>query len=198
MAITTYRWAAGPPDAPVPSPRQIAQEIVVTMHLATGRVGTTPPPTQTKADSKGVIGLPIWLWIDQPSENTTGPMTRSSSGYGTTVTATATLARVEWTMRSAGAHTGAPVVARVTCKGRNAAGTPFTESMLPADGSAIASPTCGLPASQNTQPGNYTITATAYWSVAWNGAGESGTFEVPTTGQSGTITLTEMQALVDH
>ena len=53
------------------------------------------------------------------------------------------------------------------------------------------SPTCGY---RYTKQGEYTVRATSYWEVAWNGIGRSGTIPLTFT-STATITMGEVQVL---
>jgi hypothetical protein len=157
------------------------------MNLTTGQIGSTPPASSSNPSSVGAVGLPIWLWVANRAENTTGPITRSASGGALTVTATGTLDRVEWTLtRPNGSTVGA-----ITCSGANAPGTPY-------DGrnSAEPSPTCGFGADLNNSPGNLTLTGTAHWSVEWRGGSQEGDIDFTAPGNSTQIRIGELQMLV--
>lgn len=157
------------------------------MQLTMGQIGSTPPTYSSNPDAVGAIGLPIWLWIANRAENTIGPITRSASDGVLAVSATGTLNRVEWTLADANGIT----VGAITCDGANAPGTPY-------DGrnSAEPSPTCGFGPDLNSSPGNLTLTGTAYWSVEWQGGGQTGQIEVPPQSNSTQVRIGELQALV--
>ncbi|MFI6424907.1 hypothetical protein [Promicromonospora sp. NPDC050880] len=155
-----------------------------------GQIGSTPPATTSNQGAVGTIGLPIWLWIANPAENTTGPIVRTAEGGSLSVTATGTLDRVEWTLADGNGTT----VGAISCDGANAAGTPY-------DGrnSAEPSPTCGFGADLNSSPGNLTLAGTSYWVVEWQSSnGESGQIPFTSTTNSAQIRIGELQALVRH
>jgi hypothetical protein len=183
----TLDWAPGPPAQTGPSAEELARRAVATMQLTMGQIGSTPPASTDNPNAVGAIGLPIWLWIADRAENTTGPITRSASDGGLSVSATGTLDRVEWTLTDGNGAT----VGAITCDGSNAPGTPY-------DGrdSAEPSPTCGFGADLNSSPGNLTLTGTAYWSVEWQGGGQSGQIDVPAQSNSTQIRIGELQAIV--
>ncbi|WP_189668969.1 ATP/GTP-binding protein [Promicromonospora soli] len=157
------------------------------MNLSMGEIGSTPPASTNDPNAVGAIGLPIWLWIANRAENTVGPIVRSASDGGLTVSATGTLNRVEWTLTDANGAT----VGAITCDGANAPGTPY-------DGrnSAEPSPTCGFGADLNSSPGTLTLTGTAYWVVEWQGGGQTGQIDVPAQSNSTQVRIGELQALV--
>src|SRR5690606_36042620 len=164
----TFDWAEEAPAAPGPSAAELAQRAVAAMNLSMGAIGSTPPSMSDDASAVGPVGLPVWLWIADRAENTTGPISRTSSAGGLSVTATGRLDRVEWTL----VGSDGSVIGAISCDGENAPGTPY-------DGrnTAEPSPTCGFGADLNAQPGKLTLTGTAYWVVDWQGGGQSGQIE---------------------
>jgi hypothetical protein len=183
----SFYWSPTAPTAPGPSPRELAERAVASMNLSMGEIGSTPPASTNNPNAVGAIGLPIWLWIANRAENTVGPIVRSASDGGLTVSATGTLNRVEWTLTDANGAT----VGAITCDGANAPGTPY-------DGrnSAEPSPTCGFGADLNSSPGTLTLTGTAYWVVEWQGGGQTGQIDVPAQSNSTQVRIGELQALV--
>jgi len=143
---------AAPP--PPPDPETVVPAAIDKMNLRAIDIGLTPL-NHGEPDSRGIIGFPTWLWVEDPGESTTGPITASASSGGTTVTATGELDRIEWDM-------GDGTV--VTCYGP---GTPWHESMGKQD-----SPTCGH---RYEKAGVYTVEARSFWEINWTGGGESGT-----------------------
>ncbi|MGB8384434.1 MAG: hypothetical protein WCG47_24895, partial [Dermatophilaceae bacterium] len=92
--MTMQYWAASAP-APPPDPRQLAQQAVASMNLSAITIGLVPEPEE---GAVGLVGMPNWMWVENPSENTWGPITRSASAAGWTVTATGRVSQVEWSM----------------------------------------------------------------------------------------------------
>ena len=168
-AGVSLRWAAGPPDEG-PSPAELARRAVAQMDLDPGNVGITP-----NNDEPAIFGFPTWLWVNNPAENTTGPITTSVTEDDLTVTATGTLDRIEYDMGDGGS---------VTCAGADAPGTPYDTSYDPpgtTGANAAHSPTCGYMYTDTSagQPGEaFTITATSYWNVEWSGGGQNGTIPI--------------------
>jgi hypothetical protein len=153
MPLTT-RWSATAPAGPAapPDPAALARQAIAVMQLHAIRIGIVPEP---RPGSVGIIGMPTWMWAENRDRRTWGPITRSASAGGFTVTATATVGRVVWSMGDG---------ATVTCTG---SGTPYADSY-----GKKSSPTCGH---TYTRQGTYTVRATSYWTVRWNGLGRSGT-----------------------
>lgn len=159
------------PVAPAVDPLVLARQAISQMNLSAITVGIVPDPLPGRV---GIIGMPTWMWAEGPSENTTGPITRSASSAGNVVTATATVKRIVWDMGDG--HT-------VTCTGP---GTRYEDRY-----GKTNSPTCGY---TYTRQGDFTVTATSYWEVAWNGMGQSGVIPL-TFSRSASITMGEIQVL---
>jgi hypothetical protein len=186
----SFYWSADAPVPVGPSAEELAQRALVALNLKMGQIGSTPPATTSSADAVGAIGLPIWLWIANPAENTIGPITGDPEPGlgGLSVTARGTLDRVEWTLTSADGST----IGAITCDGANAPGTPY-------DGrnSAEPSPTCGFGPDLNNSPGTLTLTGAAHWVVEWqSNEGQSGVIPFTPPPNSTQIRIGELQALV--
>lgn len=176
-----HYWAAAAPGAG-PSPRELADRAVAAMDFRAPEIGLTGQGAD--ADSMQIIGLPTWMWVSDPDEHTVGPITRSASAGGITVTATGTLDRIVWSMGDG---------STVTCDGAAARGTRYDASY-----GASPSPTCGHWYTRTSagQPREaYAVTATSYWTVAWAGGGQSGT--IPLTFERSTqLPVGELQVLL--
>jgi hypothetical protein len=154
-----------------PDPRQLATQLIASMNLAPITIGIVPDPLPGRV---GIIGMPQWMWAENPSETTVGPMTRTLTQGATTVTATATMTRIAWNMGDGSV---------VTCGN---AGTKYEDRY-----GKTPSPTCGY--YYRTQ-GAFTVTATSYWNVGWTGGGQSGTLPLTFT-STASITMGEIQVL---
>jgi hypothetical protein len=62
-------WAATPPALPPPDPRVLAQQAMDSMNLKAINIGIVP---EDRPGSIGIIGLPSWMWVEAPAENTDG------------------------------------------------------------------------------------------------------------------------------
>lgn len=169
----TYQWAAATPAAvaPPPDPQVLAREAVAAMELRAVRIGIVP---EDRPGSVGLIGLPTWMWVENPGRTSWGPISRSASAAGYSVTATGRVDRVMWAMGD-----GSTVVCRTP-------GTPYADSF-----GGRSSPDCGH---TYTRQGTYTVRATSYWVVTWAGIGETGTIPLSFT-ESTVITMGEAQVL---
>lgn len=148
-------WAADPPQAQV-DPAIVAQRAVDKMLLRGPEIGITPKP-----GGKGVVGMPVYMWTEKSAE-TYGPNTASASAGGVTVTATAKVSKIVWTMGDG---------KTVTC---TTAGTPYK-----AEYGKKPSPDCGHrynTPSSTTGTGKFHVTATSTWTIDWqvNGGGQTG------------------------
>lgn len=148
------------------------------MGLRAIEIGMSPSP-----NGAGVVGQPTWLWVQDPGERTTGPITRTASAGSVTVTATARLERIVWDMGDG---------AQVVCTGT---GTPYT-----ADRGRSASPDCGHTYTRESgyEPGQrYTVTATSEWVVEWRGAGQTGSLDLDGLARNVQVSVGEAQVLVN-
>jgi hypothetical protein len=167
-------WSASSPAGPAapPDPRVLALRAITTMRLRAIRIGIVP---EAQAGSVGIVGMPTWMWVADPGQHTWGPITRTASSAGYSVTATAKVQRVVWAMGDGNT---------VTCTKR---GTPYADSF-----GKRASPDCGY---TYTRQGTYTVRATSYWRVTWAGIGQSGTIPLDFT-RTAVITMGEAQVLI--
>jgi hypothetical protein len=174
-------WLANPPDSPGrgSTPYQIAQQAIARLNLNAISVGIVPEPGPGKM---GVVGMPVWMWVENPSPTTYGPATITASAGGITVTLTAKVEKVEWNMGDG----TAPVVC-------TSAGTPYADHFGKRD-----SPTCGHQyetTSWNQPRHTFTVTASSYWRIDWAGAGQSGTIRTNPLEQTVELRVGEAQVL---
>lgn len=171
-AVWTF-WAATRPAGPAapPDPKVLARRAVAAMTLHAVGIGIVP---EDKPGKVGIVGFPQWMWVQDPGPATMGPVTRAASAGGYTVTATATVDHLVWNMGDG---------TSVTCNGP---GTPYEDRFGQQD-----SPTCGY---RYAHPGDYTVTATSYWTVRWSGIGQTGTIPLTFT-KTTHITMGEVQVL---
>ena len=141
------------------------------MGLRAITIGIVPEPLPGRV---GIIGLPTWMWVDNPTETTLGPISRTASAGGYSVTAIARVSRIVWSMGDG---------TSVTCTGP---GTRYEDRF-----GKTPSPTCGH---RYSRQGTYTVRATSYWDVTWSGVGRSGHLTLDLTSAT-TITMGEIQVL---
>lgn len=140
---------------PPPDPGSLARRAVAEMQLRPITIGIAP---DDEPGSVGLVGMPIWLWAENPGDQTIGPISHSVSEGGFTVTATAKVDRVRWSLGDGGVK---------TCAGP---GTPYKLKY-----GITESPTCGY---RFDEQGEFTVTARSDWIVNWTGIGETGSFRV--------------------
>lgn len=139
------------------NPEQIARSLLARLNLDPVDIGMVP---REGARSMGVVGLPVWMWVDNPSRTTWGPATINAGN----MSLTARVQKVVWEMGDG---------TKVTC-GKGAEWTS-------AEGTK-ESPNCGH---IYEKQGRYTVRATSYWEADWAGYSRSGTipFTLSTTRQ---------------
>ena len=94
--IVSQFWSASPPGVGAPpDPAQLARQAIAVMNLHAVRIGIVP---EARPGRVGLVGMPVWMWADAPDPATWGPVTKSASAGGYTVTATAKVNRVVWAM----------------------------------------------------------------------------------------------------
>lgn len=168
-------WMENAEPVPPPDPAVLAEQAVATMNMTAIDIGSYPHTTQRSPDSIGIIGWNVWMWVSDASAETFGPITKSASAGGYTVTATAQVTEVVWDMGNGDT---------VTC----GKGTKYT-GMGTSD---IKSPTCGY---RYTDDGDYQISATTHWQVNWSGIGQSGTIEMDLVTPAEQLTVAEIQVV---
>ena len=158
QSFVTPDWREEPPaGVDRLTPGQAAQRLIRTFVLK------GPDFTTTVAErGHGAVGLPVWIWVpegNQKSDNW-GPYTKTATLGGVTVTATAKVSSVKYSMGDGGS---------VTCRGP---GVAYFVSR-----SQVDSPSCGYKYSRMSPDEGrdaYTVNADATWSVHWSGGGQSG------------------------
>lgn len=137
--------AAGNPGAV--DPAVLARSLLARMRLYAITPGITP--LSKAPDSMGLVGLPVWLWVESPTRSTWGPSSIAAGG----ISMTAKVESITWEMGDG---------TRLSC----GQGTEWT----PARG-AVPSPTCGH---VYDQQGTFRVRAISHWAARWSGYGQSG------------------------
>ena len=128
------------------------------LNLAPINMGIAPTPLDQNPDSLGAVGLPVWLWVETPSSNSTGPtLTSSASERGYTVTIRAQMTGIDWDLGDGGQV--------ITC----GLGNRFDPKTMGPETPV----SCGRQHGYQKQ-GEYTITATSHWKIEWGGIGRTG------------------------
>lgn len=147
-------------------PEAIARSLLNQMHLTKIEMGMVP---RQGATNVGTVGVPVWMWVENPTPQTWGPNTISAGG----VTLTARATKVVWSMGDG---------SKVTCQ----QGTKWT-----VPDKLHKSPTCGHVYKKR---GRVTITATTYWTAHWSGHGQSGDIRFQLS-NTRSLPITEIQAI---
>jgi hypothetical protein len=170
-------WLPGPPEVGM-TPEQAARAVVRRMDLRAADIGIVP---EDRPGSIGAVGAPVYMWTARGPARF-GPQTLTGSAGGVTISATARVDRIVWSMGDG---------ATVTCR---TPGTPYEDRY-----GFNPSPDCGHRYNRTStgQPGNaYPITATSFWVVNWTGPGGSaGQITLDLTSRT-SIQVGELQALV--
>jgi hypothetical protein len=164
---TELIWSPTNP-ANTPTPAELAQQAIKDLPLRGPGIGISANLTPS---GSGTVGLPVWLWTAVTDE-TWGPISRTATVPGLSVTATAKAQSIRWQMGDGNA---------ITCH------NPGTRYETRYGNSA--SPTCGYqysaPSSTLGNPhGRFTIMATTAWRIDWAGGGDAGTLTVTRQSQS--------------
>ena len=134
---------------PKPAAHFLAAAFRETRQLKPIEIGLVP----LGPDAMTVVGMPVWLWVDDPSRTTWGPASIAAGG----MTLTAEVGSVTWDMGDG---------TTLTC----GKGTEWKRGM-----GGEPSPTCGH---TYEKQGSYTIRARSHWVARWSGYGQSGMIPV--------------------
>jgi hypothetical protein len=147
----------------------LARTLLARLQLKPITIGWTP----LRAAAMGIVGVPTWLWVQNPGRVTWGPATISAGG----VSLTAQVESVTWDMGNGD---------DVRCANK---GTAWARGM-----GADPSPTCGY---TYQEQGRYTVTATAHWVARWSGYGRSGAIPLALS-QERMLEVGEIQVIVTN
>ncbi|MBB1033575.1 ATP/GTP-binding protein [Dietzia sp. CQ4] len=165
--------------------RGIASDAAATIGIEAIDIGIVPEDIEGRV---GLVGMPVWMWVENPSPETIGPMQRVVTSGPVVVTLNATMLAVGWDMGDGGHQ---------LCAGALAPYTPYTD--VAGDS---PSPTCGYRYSRSSlrQPGEkFEVTATSTWQVTWTAttpAGATGGVIPMARSSSTNIKVGENQVLV--
>jgi hypothetical protein len=170
-----------PPGLQVLPPGVAAERLISTFQLRGIDIGMAPEVNPAWGHRRSYVGVPVWLWVENPQPLTWGPYTETATLGGQTITATARVTSVRWDMGDGGSQ---------VCGGT---GTAYTTGYGVTD-----SPTCGYryrTTSESQGGDRYTVTPTSQWVVEWTSvAGPSGTINL-TTSSSVPLEVNELQTV---
>lgn len=181
QGVETIVWMpeGGVVPAPPPNPEDLAWRAAAGLNLAPINMGIAPTPLDQNPDSLGAVGLPVWLWVETPSSNTTGPtLTSSASERGYTVTIRAQMTGIDWDLGDGGQV--------ITC----GLGNRFDPKTMGPETPV----SCGRQHGYQKQ-GEYTITATSHWKIEWGGIGRTGVITMDRS-TSARVRIGELQTVV--
>lgn len=181
--ITSYFWSdTVPPGLQVLTPGAAAARLIATFQLRGIDIGMAPEVNPAWGHRRGYVGVPVWLWVNNPEPLTWGPYSETATLGGQTITATAQATSIRWQMGD-GAST--------TCGNT---GTPYNVGY-----GMTTSPTCGYQytSTSSRNPGDrFTVTATTNWTVTWTSlAGPGGTINL-TTNSAVDLEVNELQTVI--
>jgi hypothetical protein len=182
-ARQTYFWSESiPPGLTVLTPGAAAKKLIESFQLRGIDIGMAPEVNPAWGHRRSYVGVPIWLWVNNPQPLTWGPYQETATLGGQTITATAQVTSVIWNMGD-----GSSTV----CGGT---GTPYNAAL-----GLQPSPTCGYRYSTTSKShagDRFNITATSQWTVTWTSlAGPGGTINL-TTASADQLQVNELQTVI--
>ena len=146
-----------PQAPPPPDPVVVAKRLVASVGLQGIEPGTTPTTIERNPEAQGAVGLPLWVWPENPGPTTTGPVSSATPVAAYTVSIRGELAELEVDLGD-----GSEPLHCTRWK-------PFRPKVMDRD-TPIA---CGKRYGYEKQ-GYHTITVTAHWRIRWQGVGRAG------------------------
>lgn len=178
---TTFWSETVPPGLRVLTPGRAAAQLIATFQLRGIDIGMAPEVNPAWGHRRSYVGIPVWLWVENPQPLTWGPYSETATLGGQTITATAQVTSLRWSMGDGGVE---------VCGGT---GTRYTAGYGVTD-----SPTCGYRyhrTSESQSGDRYTVTATSQWVVTWTSvSGANGTVNL-TTASSVPLEVNELQTV---
>ncbi|MEJ8640175.1 ATP/GTP-binding protein [Streptomyces sp. MS2.AVA.5] len=165
---------AAPPAAAV-DPEVLAQRAVDAMKLK------GPAVASPRTAGRYTVGVPVWMWVDQESPTRYGPVSESVTAGVVTVSATARVTSIRWSMGDG---------TTVTCHGP---GTAYTSGR-----GMKESPDCGhiyARTSANRARERFTVSATSTWRIDWTVNGGAGGQLTETRSTQMQVPVRELQAV---
>lgn len=166
----------GSPGISIPD---AAYRYVVEIEFQPPEIGMAPQVNPEWGHRRTYVGLPVWLWVANPTSMTWGPYHSSHDLGGIVFTFDAQVDRIVWDMGDG---------TTVTC----GLGTAYVTTYGNTD-----SPGCGhrYETTSADQPnGKYPVSATSYWNVNWSAGGQSGTIPLQLT-SSTEVEVRELQSV---
>jgi hypothetical protein len=172
-----------PPDGfDPPDPAEIGADLFASLNRRVPEFRVAP------SDGPGLVGLPVWLWIEGAGPNrdsnanynqTWGPLSDSDTVQDLFVEVRAWVTKIEWKMGNG---------EKVVCQRGD--DQPYAPSQ------AGKEPPCGYPTGYRA-PRTYEVTATAFWEAEWRTSTDSGPIEAPDLTFDATIEIDELQVVTE-
>lgn len=178
LTIEGNRWVRCPPGINIEDAVSatldldaIARSLAVQLHLPDATPIFSPDPNNNEWKML-TVGFPVWLRTDGPDSKST-----TASAQGLTFRLSATRTSTNFTMGD-GKSLTCTAMAR------------YSETVK----AGSPSPNCGHTYQQPSGKGQYTVTGTHHWTIAWSVDGFSGSFPM-TYSDSATIRIGELSSL---
>jgi len=156
-------------------PQVLAYQLLAQMTLDPIDIRTTPLKPQAVGQTPMVfVGLPVWLWADNPDKTTWGPATITAGD----LSLTAKVDQVEWDMGDGN---------RKWCDRPGVAWEKWMDPTKPPGNACTYT-------YQKTKAG-VTIQAISHWVANWSGYGQSGTIKFTTTATK-RVDVAEIQVVI--
>ena len=170
---TPVFFESPPPGVTKISPYQAATQVARELQVQPITVGMAPKFNPEIGYRRSHVGVPIWMWVENPTTETWGPWDINVTLGGQSVSATATATSVEWDMGDGNT---------VICEQGQAYNTAY---------GLQHSPSCGH---IYTHTGTYTVTITTRWSFDWVSGGQSGSIALSAS-TTEEVTINEVQSV---
>lgn len=173
-------WLESRPAGLTISPEEAAEAVSVRLPISAIDIGMAPQENPEWGHRRTHVGVPVWMWVANPTAETYDGYEVSDSEEGMTVTGRVEVSSLEWNMGD-----GQTVVC-------GTAGQAYQESFGWAE-----SPDCGhlYSVTSTSQPGDrYTVTATSRWEFHWEADGQTGVIELDVE-TSTPVEVNEMQTV---
>jgi hypothetical protein len=153
-----------------PDPADLAQQVIASFTFSPIQIGLVPRPP-----NRGLVGIPVWMWVAEPSSTTWGPLKDGLSALGVAVKVTGEVEKVVWNMGDGRS---------LTCQ----QGTPYERTANP----NAASPNCGH---RYDRKGEYSVTATSHWAFNWTSNTAASGTETVQLQSTETVRIGELQVV---
>ncbi|GAA1724300.1 hypothetical protein GCM10009746_02300 [Microbacterium paludicola] len=173
-----FVWIAD--GEPTIDPAQAAAAVMARMTVNPIEIGMAPRKNPEWGHRRTHVGVPVWMWVDNPGQGTSQTWSVADSEGGLPVNATMRVTSFQWNMGDG---------TTVTC---GTAGQPYQAGF-----GWRESPDCGHVYSRTSadQPDDrFTVTETTNWVFDWQAGGQSGSIPLTTTSTT-QVEVNELQTV---